>query len=134
MHSWLLTTLRLACPVAAVGLPLLMLYGALVPWQVAEDTLIEHRGSSKLLLGSSSHWHSGNGHQSETTSRTYLIIPYSLSTFNAVTVVSTNGRVEVASSHFALLAILAGYALSVYGSWWFWVRPAKQPGNIQHRR
>src|SRR6185295_5465558 len=85
MHSWLLTTLRLACPVAAVSLPLLMLYGALVPWQVAEDALVEHRGSSKLLLGSSSHWHSGNGHQSETTSRTYLIIPYSLSTFNAVT-------------------------------------------------
>ena len=55
MHSWLLTTLRLACPVAAVGLPLLMLYGVLVPWQVAEDTLIEHRGSSKLLLGSSSY-------------------------------------------------------------------------------
>ena len=94
MHSWLLTTLRLACPVAAVSLPLLMLYGALVPWQVAEDALVEHRGSSKLLLGTSSYWHSGNGHQSETTSRTYLIIPYSLSTFNAVTVVSSQECIE----------------------------------------
>jgi hypothetical protein len=134
MDSWVIKIVRLACPVIVVGLPVLMLYGGFVPWQAAEDALAEYRGSPKLLVGGSYSWHSRNGQVSETTSRTYLLIPQSFTTLSAVTVVSTNGRVEVASSRFAIVAILVAYALSIWGTWYFWLRPSRRPEAIQGRR
>ena len=109
-----------------IGLPVLVLYGAVVPWRVADDALAEYRGFPKLLIGASYRWRSTNGHDFEKISRTYLILPHSLSIPAAVTVVSTNGAVEVAAKPASGSGIVLAYVLALCGTWWFWLRPSRQ--------
>ena len=113
-----------------VSLPASILYGVLVPWRVADDALVEYRAFSKVLIGASFSWRSENGDQFEKISRTYLLIPRSLSFPNTVTVTSTNGKVDVASSYARTIGVLFAYVLAVLGSWWFWLRPPKQVSAV----
>lgn len=126
MRAQTIGILRVPFLLMVIGLPVLMLYGAFVPWQIADDALAENHGFPKLLIGYGYHRLSGNTGIFEKISRTYLIVPRSLSIPYAVTVVSTNGEIQVVSNRPAGIVIPSAYVLALFGGWWWWLRPSRQ--------
>jgi hypothetical protein len=108
---------RLWAPFMAVGWPALALYGALQPRVSDLDALRLGRAEAAVLIGSAS------------MQRSYIVVPRDLPKASVSLVEDTAGKLTVTEHPGFGLIFLFVWALCVYGTWYFWIRPRRMASN-----
>ncbi len=115
--------LKVCCLLVAVGMPLVMVIGALFPWKVADESLLQHRDAPRLLVGMN-YARSGSA---EWVSHSYIIVPYSLYTLDAIKVSKHPDGVDVRAEPFGAFLRLIIFAASIVGLWLIYRRQLAKP-------
>lgn len=105
-------------PVCLIAPPLLALYGALSPWSVSETAFANQSDQKKLLVGISYRGGSTQDGSYERRARTYAYVPEGFRTFETVSVIQENGKVNTEIQRFGLAVPLLAFSLGIFGSLW----------------
>ena len=105
----LLCLLTLAVAVGVAG------YDVVFPWPAAEAALTAFQNKPRLLVSSSYEFNGWAGSTTEHRTGSYAIFPYSLLTFNVVTVSTNTGEATVVEKQRSFLVYCVVYLLAAYG-------------------
>ena len=101
-------------PLVAVGWPAWALYGALHPRPPDLEALHLRRGEAAIFIGASA------------TERSYIVVPRDLSRAAISRVDELGGASTVTEEPMVALWVPIIWGLSVYGTWYFWIRPRRE--------
>ena len=126
----LLKLLKYLCPLFSILIPIFIIAGAFIsPPNWAEGVLQKYEFSSKILVGYSSKFTLSAENETHNESRSYVLLP-SLTTVTISMYSHNNEAMKITSedSKLSFYEALLTYFLCLFGTWWFWIRPAaKQP-------
>jgi hypothetical protein len=123
-----LKILKYLCPLLSIVIPIMAILGAFIsPPSWAEDTLRKYDYSSKILVAFSSKFTSSAENETHKESRSYVLLP-SLNTVKISMYSRNNENMTVTSedSKFTSYEALFTYILCLFGTWWYWIRPASR--------
>ena len=118
MFKYLPTVLKYAFPLLLATMPCLIAVGLQFPWPVAQTALGPSAKRGALLISWSYNYHASGAVSHERREQTYAVMP----TLKTVTVIQEDGNVRTEEDANGLLAVVAGYACLLFGTWWFWFR------------
>lgn len=128
---------RLWAPLMALGLPALIVYGAISPRAGDVEAIRESGGSVPLLIGiagGSSDCRSAEPCVTSAAHRSYLAFP-SVLTSAAVTIVEDAPQGVVVSVERGVAILVLGiWLICLYGTWFYWIRPRVMASNTSLER
>lgn len=121
VKKFIVNIVKYASPLFLVLMPLVAIYGAMVPWQPIESELAKHPDSIAILSGVSAHY---RGDYEKITKHYLLLNPKSLESHSLRLTVDSKGLREVKKEEGGFIAMLVSYGFLVFGTYWFWFRRA----------
>lgn len=121
-----LKSLKYLCLFFSIVIPIIAIVGVFIsPPSWAEGTLRKYDYSSKILVGFSSKYTSSAENETHKESRSYILLP-SLNTIKISMYSRNNESMTVTSeeSKYSFYQTLLVYILFLFGTWWYWLRPA----------
>lgn len=128
------------CPLFAILLPVMVICGAIIsPPTWVESALSKHDYNFKILIGFSSMNRGSGDRESQESSRSYILFP-SLKTVEITKHTSirldpetnyqekTEEKSEVTTDESIITSyyFLLSYLALLFGTWWYWIRPASK--------
>jgi len=105
---------RVWAPFMAIGWPALAVYGVLHPRLSDLDALHLRHGEVPILIGRSA------------TERSYVVVPRDLPRAAISRVDELGGVITVTHEPGVALWVPLIWALCVYGTWYFWIKPRRE--------
>ena len=120
---WLMS--RILFPLAAIGVPALIIYGALHP-RTDDYTALRLEGREVALLigtGGGDVCDTSRTRCSRTFGRTYLVVPRVFLDGSEYQISEAGGNISVTTAHGAALMFLGYWALGIWCVWKYWIHP-----------
>lgn len=128
------------CPLFSILLPVMVICGAIIsPPTWVESALSKQDYSFKILIGFSSKDVGSGDRESQTSSRSYILFPSfktveitKYSSFKLDRETNFQDRTEEKSevtteeSIFTTYYVLLSYFAFLFGTWWYWIKPASR--------
>ena len=120
---FILKLLRWVLPLTLIAQVILVIYGFVAPWSMADRLLSPYKEQTAVLVGvSSAASHDGSSYQ-RSWSRSYVFLPAALSSPEVVIFLQRNDEpIETVRSSSALFWLIASTLASVVATWWLWFR------------
>ena len=121
VKKFVFIVLKYASPLFLVLVPMVAIYGFMVPWPPIESELAKHPDSIAILSGVSAHYQGGY----EKVTKSYLLVsPKALESRSLSLTIDSKGLRELHQEEGGFITMVISYGFLAFCTYWFWVRRA----------
>ena len=124
--------IKFGAPLSLLLIPVVAVYGWIMPWHAIQPELERYAGQTPILVGASYRANYTNYGSTALESRSYIMVPSVFGTPRLVTFAQVNhGPVTVTQSATGLVLIAGWWMLCGFCTWWFWRHRAPSNNSFQ---